>query len=185
MITFEVARQWNHSGLADAIERLVLPGSVTYMIFARHDICHHIWSCMIFAKQQIFSMLKMTIDSPRGKCRPQMPSQYKELLKSTAQVKRFFNAIKSLIAHLQKSLTNFWIDTQLNRWILSYDNNVILKLNWKWNQITKFSSPDKPDRCPSGLARSRRVFVAPHRMLAWKCPPLQVLLQGDQGDENQ
>ena len=129
-------------------------------------------------------MLKMTIDSPRGKCRPQMPSQYKELLKSTAQVKRFFNAIKSLIAHLQKSLTNFWIDTQLNRWILSYDNNVILKLNWKWNQITKFSSPDKPDRCSSGLARSGRVFVAPHRMLAWKCPPLQVLLQGHQGDKN-
>ena len=97
---------------------------------------------------------------------------------------KVFNAIKSLIAHLQKSLTNFWIDTQLNRWILSYDNNVILKLNWKWNQITKFSSPDKPDRCPSGLARSGRIFVAPHRMLAWKCPPLQVLLQGHQGDKN-
>ena len=44
MIKYKVARQWNHSGLADAIERLVAPSSVIY------HICHHIlpsWTAII------------------------------------------------------------------------------------------------------------------------------------------
>ena len=40
MITFEVARQWNHSGLADAIERLVLPGPARRHIY---DICQTLY----------------------------------------------------------------------------------------------------------------------------------------------